>query len=351
MNQKVDLDGNSAPFDEDKLEKMKVNSATLQTPKFIGKIESCATLLNEPEPKQERLVADIIQKAARGLVIGEPGVGKTFFVICLAIAILTRRAFLEFFEVHHSGPCLLIEEESSRLNLARRFHALKKGMGFESDELSQLYFLVRSFMKITDPTAEKELIQFIREKKIVLVIFDSFRRFHDRKENSSEELQPVLDAFARIQHETGSAIILIHHLNKDSQSKRNIFERARGSSDLWAWRDFIIAIEGEAGTDEATCHLQFRDYESPPPFSLTREVTEHGGVILRRDELKDKDAFREAFQALEVEMKAAGIIMGSKSKITRKIKGVRRQILLSAFNKKVQDGTIKKCEGGYLWEG
>lgn len=233
------------------------------------KSESMAELLKRPEPSISWLIDSIWVDQARGFIAGNPNIGKTWLALEMLLSVSTGIPCLGQYAVKQ-GSVLLVEEESSVLNLSRRIHSLAKGRDLD---LKNFHHVTRQSLKIMKHA--DELIAFIKAQGIVLVVFDSLRRFHGFDENSSEKMQPVLDAFARIGSETGASVVLIHHLAKQSgQSKdsRSAFERMRGTSDFWAWRDCIIAVEGEEGSDITSCSFQFRDAEAPAPVSVRRRV-------------------------------------------------------------------------------
>jgi hypothetical protein len=261
-------------------------------------IESADALLSRPEPPLEWLIEGLWTDKSRGLIAGNPGVGKTWLAIHMLISVVSGQKCLGQFEPKNVGPGLLIEEEASHLNLARRIHALARGSGITS--LPNLYHMTRQFPKI--PTHEREIIALIKNAGIKMVVFDSLRRFHTAKENSADDMQAVLDSFARIGMETDSSIILIHHLSKrgnEKEDKKPVFERIRGTSDLWAWRDCILGLEGEEEATEAVCQFQFRDAESPMPLQIKRIINEDTGAItLEGVRMDGTDEFMERANTL-----------------------------------------------------
>jgi AAA domain len=244
------------------------------------KSESMAELLARPEPSLEWLIKDIWVDKSRGLIAGHPGVGKTWLALDMLLSVSSGQLCLGKYTPNGVGATLLVEEEASLLNLARRVHSMARSRGLKDTELSNFHHVTRQFLKI--PKYEKELIAFIKAKNIKLVVFDSLRRFHNAKENSSDEMQPVLESFARMNIGAECSVILIHHLAKGGQdvgSNKSIFERMRGTGDLWAWRDCIIGVEGEEDSTMANCSFQFRDAEATAPITIKRTVDELSGAI------------------------------------------------------------------------
>jgi len=234
-------------------------------PRFV--LSNAAELLAKPEPKIEWLIENIWVDKARGLIAGNPGVGKTWLALDMLISVASGQLCMGKYPTKR-GAVLLVEEEGSELNLSRRLHSMARARGLQHADLSNLHLLTRQFTKI--PTDAAELFHLIAGLDIKLIVFDSLRRFHNAEENSSSEMQPVLDSFARLNAMTEASIVLIHHLSKGSRDvdRRPIFERLRGSSDFWAWRDCLIGVEGEEEADTAVCSFQFRDAEPQSPITV-----------------------------------------------------------------------------------
>lgn len=292
-------------------------------PRF--KLESAAELLAKPEPSLEWLIENIWVDKSRGLIAGNPGVGKTWLALEMLLAVATGTLCLGKYPVKQ-GAVLLVEEEASEFNLARRLHCMARARGIPKESLSNFYHLTRQFTKIPQDTAE--LFHTIAGLDIKLIVFDSLRRFHNMDENSSSEMQLVLDSFARLNIMSEASIVLIHHLSKSNdKSNKPLFERLRGSSDFWAWRDCLIGVEGEEESHKAMCSFQFRDAKAQEPISVVRVVDETSGAIfLKADEAGDTDEFIERAEFILNYMKTQwGSV--SRVQICDNVKGRKADIL------------------------
>ncbi len=292
-------------------------------PRF--KLESAAELLAKPEPKLEWLIENIWVDKSRGLVAGNPGVGKTWLALEMLLAVCTGTPCLGKYPVKQ-GAVLLVEEEASEFNLARRLHCMARARGISHSALDNFYHLTRQFTKIPEDT--KELFHLIAGLDIKLIVFDSLRRFHHQDENSSSEMQLVLDSFARLNIMSEASIVLIHHLSKSNdKSNKPLFERLRGSSDFWAWRDCLIGMEGEEESHKAMCSFQFRDAQAQEPIQVVRVVDATSGAIrLQADEAGDTDEFIERAEFILSYMKTQwGAV--SRSQICDNVKGRKGDIL------------------------
>lgn len=309
-------------------------------------LESAFELLSAPEPALEWMIEGLWTDKSRGLIAGNPGVGKTWLALDMLLSVVSGQPCLGRFAPAFKAPVLLVEEEASHLNLSRRLHALARARGLSAGDLSNLFHITRQFPKI--PRHTDDLILLIKTYGIRLVVFDSLRRFHGCDENSSEQMQPVLDAFSRIGIETGCSVVLIHHLAKqsgDKGSKKPIFERLRGTSDLWAWRDCIIGCEGDEDALRSTLSFQFRDAESPPPLSVVRSVNPSSGVIsLSATEITESEEFMER-SAVAVSFVAAKFGGAFLSDIARGMGG-RKAENLRLLKAMVKKGILVEALGG-----
>lgn len=264
------------------------------TPSFSFKSGFLSDLLSQPEPELSWLIESLWTDKSRGFVAGAPGIGKTWVTLEMLISVCTGQLCLGKFKPISASPVLLVEEESSIYNLARRAHALAKGRSLEPSSLRHFHHLTRQSIDILKQG--KELTIFMKNNGIKFAVFDSLRRFHHGDENSSEKMKPVLEMFGRMGEDAGASILLIHHLSKrsDKPDKRPIFERMRGTSDLWAWRDCVMGLEGEPDGNVADCSFQFRDAESTPKFRIKRTMDKAlGSMTLAVTSLEESDEFME----------------------------------------------------------
>lgn len=309
------------------------------------KSENMADLLARPTPVISWLIESLWVDKSRGLIAGNPGVGKTWLALEMLLSVSSGSPCLGTYAVQQ-GPTLLVEEESSPDNLARRVHCMARGRGLSGVDLIHFHHITRQFVKI--PKHEKELIAFIKRYSIKLVVFDSLRRFHGVDENSSEKMQPILDSFGRINVETGASVALIHHLSKlpnERGPRKPVFERMRGTSDLWAWRDCIIGMEGEPESTSALCSFQFRDAESSQPISVKRHVDEVTGAIqMQMVNIEDSEQFADKTDAILAYVRQHQPV--SKDQVCTKSKG-RKQDNRRIFEILVSKDLI--VAQGYKW--
>lgn len=291
-------------------------------PKTAFRLELIDDFLSKPEPVLSWMIEGLWTSSAKGMLVGQPNLGKTWVALDMLISFVSGLPCLGQFQPRETGPALLIEQEGSLMNLNRRFHMLAKGRSLAYGSLRHLHHMSFQFPKL--PDHEKDIIFLMKQQRIKFVVFDSLVRFHNKDENSSTDMRLILESFTRINMETGASVLLIHHLAKQSgESKRGIWDRVRGTSDFVAWRDCMLGLEGSEGDDLVQCSFQFRDAENPGPIQIKRELNEvTGGMTLQMIDLTETDSFKDKLA------KVQGIIVanfGSASKdlIAKKIGGHR----------------------------
>lgn len=295
-------------------------------PKTELRLELVEDFLSRPEPPLEWMIEGLWTARAKGLLVGQPNLGKTWVALNMLISYVTGLPCLGKYALTQTGPGLLIEQEGSLTNLNRRFHMLAKGLSLQSGDLKHLHHMSFQFPKL--PDHEKDIIALMKHHGIGFVVFDSLVRFHNKDENSSTEMRLILESFARINLETGASLLLIHHLGKQGgEIKRDIWERVRGTSDFVAWRDCMMGLEGTEGDDIVQCSFQFRDAENPSPIQIKRVLNETTGAItLLTIALEETDDFKEKLA------KVYGVIVAnfgraSKDYIAKKMGGHRANTL------------------------
>ena len=92
-------------------------------PRF--KLDTAAEMLSRPEPKLEWLIENIWVDKSRGMIAGNPGVGKTWLALEMLLSVASGGLCFGKYPTK-KGAVLLIEEEASELNLSRRLHSMAR---------------------------------------------------------------------------------------------------------------------------------------------------------------------------------------------------------------------------------
>jgi hypothetical protein len=191
-------------------------------------------------------VDGVIQKDANGMIVAEPGAGKSYLTADLAVCLATGipwlgRAIPQALRV---GICA--REDAPALTRWRTKHlALGKDLK-DTLQLCDQNLWINSRQQtpqllLNDERQVQELISAIRERELQIVFLDVFSSIHTINENKAEEVGPLVETCRRIQREVGCAIGIVHHMNKLKEG--SITQRTRGSSALNGWAEWIVSVE------------------------------------------------------------------------------------------------------------
>lgn len=187
-------------------------------------------------PKEEWIVDKLIPAKGMTMLSGEPGSYKSWLGFYIGLCVIRGIPVLDKFDTA-LGNVLFIDKENIEQQIQERFRMLGAG-----DEIEKVFFLTEDFLA-TRPEDVFVLENFIRDNNIILTIMDSFVRLHDKEENSATEMNRVTQQLTRLQR-AGSALLIIHHLNKNVMGmKVKALDRLRGSADIAARLDSLVAVE------------------------------------------------------------------------------------------------------------
>jgi hypothetical protein len=109
--------------------------------------------------------------------------------------------------------------------------------------LDGIYLRCKTGFQLNDQKAVSALIRDIKAAEIKFVVVDSFRFVHGSDENSSKEMQVVMNAVRNITEETGACVMLIHHTSKPGAD--GYTSQYRGSSVILASCDFHLFVSAK----------------------------------------------------------------------------------------------------------
>lgn len=167
-------------------------------------LDSTGILNREVEPVQW-LIPHFLPKGGIAGLVGEAGVGKTFFAMKQTICILTGNKFFGKYEVEKGSICYVnVDMPFPVFQQRAKLLGLPESMPYYTFEKRQF-----SVEKYGD-----ELLELIQEIKPKLVAFDTLRKIHSKKENDSTEMQEILNYFTKIT-DLGSSVLFLHHVAKN----------------------------------------------------------------------------------------------------------------------------------------
>lgn len=193
-----------------------------------------------PPTETDWLVEDYLAAGDVNLFIGDPGLGKSWLMMDLAIKVAEGKGKWLDRQVLKGGRVLYIDEENPEDIILGRFNKL----GLSEQAAKNIHFLYRPGIWLNrEPDV---LIDEAEEVEPILIILDSLTALHSVDENNANAMRGLFkEAINPLARDTGATVIVIHHTTKDVDASS--FKRARGSGDLTAVVDCAVDARG---TDE-----------------------------------------------------------------------------------------------------
>jgi archaellum biogenesis ATPase FlaH len=201
----------------------------------VGEESSIRTSANIPDifslqvPEMDYLIADILPRGNVMLLTGNPGCGKSFLALKMAVSVAMGGKFLG--RTCEPASVVIIDKENP-IQLQRQRLVIVGGGPIPNLRIWGGW--------LPDPPpmlGDPRLATFARDEK-PLMIFDSLVRFHDADENEASEMRNIM-AHARRLADAGATVVLLHHKPKSDESLY------RGSSDILAAVDMAFILEVE----------------------------------------------------------------------------------------------------------
>jgi hypothetical protein len=176
----------------------------------------------------EPLVEGLLGRGTVNLLSGDPGIGKSFVALRLAIGVALGTEFAG--QMCRQSKVLILDRENPLALVQKRLSLMAGG------DIPGLKIWGGWLKDPPSLIGDSRLLQMARGEGPLLFIFDSFVRFHQADENSASEMRGVMAA-VRSLADAGSTVLLLHHRPK---SQEILY---RGSSDILAGVDVAFSLE------------------------------------------------------------------------------------------------------------
>jgi len=224
-------------------------------------------------PETRFLIEKIMPTNAITFLSGNPGSGKSWILIEIALAVAEGRKFLNRFETT-KGKVLIIDEERRAGETQRR---LKK---LEAPKTKDVFITCLEGVKIDNVVDRERIIKFCEDQGIQLVIFDSLRSVNSLDENNSKEAQEIMDCFKQFVVK-GISVLATHHNRKEGfLISKDATQTLRGSSGLLAGISSLISIDKCDNQGKRLeliiSHPKMNEGEQIQPFQVALQEDEQG---------------------------------------------------------------------------
>jgi RecA-family ATPase len=230
-------------------------------------------------PKREWLVDHLcLKKYITGLV-APGGVGKSSLALALGISVASNNDILQL-GVRQQANVLILNNEDSTDELQRRIAGIVTQSQICPSSIEDRLFYTSGYegkfiLSDMSTSGQKEtafagdLIKYMLEKEIGLLIVDPFVSTHNAPENDNTAMDQVMSIYRKIAAKTGAAITLIHHTRKQQDTKGSSAGNANIARGASALKDAVrvVATLTPMSKDEAQ-KLTFDDQKRSRHFRL-----------------------------------------------------------------------------------
>lgn len=252
----------------------------------------------------------LLSKGCIVQIQGTPKAGKSSFALMLALSCAIGR-WMAGRLTFVGGPrrTLYISYEDSARRLKRRARSYLDAMGYRDGFPPTLLLFPRApDLDLASKEGRAKLDKIIRQNKIEVLFIDTLSWVAAGDENTKKDMQPVLATLRYIAEEYGTAICIIHHTRKTSQSgdMAGVSERGRGSSAIAAAADSILDFGSRVSPNHTLCKFISKDADEDE-FIAVYKTQEDGSiawsleeVVEREDSVAIKNRIIEAISKLSV---------------------------------------------------
>ena len=241
-------------------------------------------------PETQWQIEGILPTGSAMVVVADAGVGKTWLMHDLAVAIDQDRKWIGHFPVSQ-GKVLIIDEENAIALIKKRLQKLLKGHALPEDgsEL-KVQFLAATGMDLSSEAYVAELQTVLETMRPDLVIIDALVRIHTNNENDAGEMASLFGIFKRWMNEYGCSFVFCHHQRKPGPIGNAPSTMYRGSSEIRAFVDTHLDLRKSKSQEGVFTvdHVKSRYAEPVAPFDV--EIFDLGEDAIQLRHLGDSSA-------------------------------------------------------------
>ena len=222
------------------------------------------------------LIEGLWTRQGVGLIGGAPKCCKTWLALDLAVSVASGTPALGRFSVRDPGPVLFYGAEDQAVHLRLRIEAIAAARGLGLIGLDVGLILCPS-LRLDAERDRARLAATLAHHRPRLLILDPLVRLHRIDENSANEMAALLAELRILQRRYQLALVLVHHLRKQSGPVDG--QALRGSGDLHAWGDSNLFLRRRQ--QQLVLTAEHRTAPAPPPYALelAGEATPHLRVV------------------------------------------------------------------------
>jgi hypothetical protein len=230
--------------------------------------ETADALMARSPQAPPHVVADILPAGGVGLLVGEPGAGKTWLAFQLARAVADGSDFLGLATTRGRAGMVLLETPDWAAYA--RLCALDPGPWTAAISIITAQALGSSSLDIIDPATHASIVAWARDQDLALLVLDPLAYFHALDENKTQDAVAIARALKDLALLTGCAILVLHHPRKSSTQagpgKDSDIDAARGAGALVGAVQTILRLSKKHGTLCLVCPKSQTGRRADPIF-------------------------------------------------------------------------------------
>jgi len=281
------------------------------------------------------LVENLITRGGMHFITAPPGGGKSWIAVDLVRACNEGSMWMGCLPVTKCN-ILYINEEMGVGRFFQRFFKLSPGA------CENVHIMQKQMVKLDNAEHMADIVQYVKDHDISIVILDTFVRVHGYDENSNTDMAKLYDRMKGI-NESGAAIIALHHHKKGIHAGPVAHEAMRGAGEIAAQADLVATVENKDGiyTMKTTKqrHIGEEDFIE---VSYTIVTDENGGMRLQHcvggaEATKEQMLTDRVLTALDQNEKMSGNALAA-------VIGNNKQVALAFLESMKDAGLIRKID-------
>ena len=215
-------------------------------------------------PRQKVFIAGLFPRGSVSAVVAAPGTGKTWFLQLLASNLSVGGSVFDgFTEEEKPLKSLIFAGEAGPDLLFQRAYETHWQLNKENIVIVGLVDAEKKniSLMLDKEDGRKHIEYFVEKNKPDIIFFDTFASFHNKNENKSDDMKPLIRFLSTLAEKYDMAVVLMHHTRKSpSKSKKKplTLDDAIGSSVLIRLISVIIAIEAYSAGDTDEDYLSVK---------------------------------------------------------------------------------------------
>ena len=239
---------------------------------------SLAAVLAMKQVEIDWCVEGLIPRQGVAILGGPPGQGKSWMLLDLALALITRRPWLGRFRTK-PGRVLYVDEESPPGLVPYRLQKLIRARDYEIPQ-EDLQFVLGQGLCLARESSLEQLRRTIEATQPSLLIVDSLIRVHGSEENSASEMARIFALVKSLIREFGCTVIFADHQKKPGMGAVSQDLMLRGTTEKVAFVDTLLSLTRKDGSLIVE-HSKSRFARPVPSFVIAIEDEGPGQTVVR----------------------------------------------------------------------